>query len=46
MLTMKGWEKNITVDTMLIVVHQTLSDLDPVLARVIGAERSMGFGRL
>src|SRR5271170_1117173 len=38
MLTMKGWKKNITVDTVLMVVHQALSDLDPVPARVIGAQ--------
>ena len=38
MLTMKGWKKNITVDMVLMVVHQALSDLDPVPARVIGAQ--------
>lgn len=37
MLTMKGWKKNITVDTVLMVVHQALSDLDPVPARLVGA---------
>jgi ubiquitin-conjugating enzyme E2 Q len=38
MLTMKGWKKNITVDMVLMVVHQALSDVDPVPARLIGAQ--------
>ena len=36
MLTMKGWKKDITVDQVLMVVHQALSDTDPIPARLIG----------
>lgn len=35
-LTMKGWKKDITVDHVLMLVHHSLSDLEPVPARVIG----------
>lgn len=34
MLTMKGWKKDYTMDEVLTVVHQALSDVDPVPARV------------
>lgn len=36
MLTMKGWKKDYTLEQVLLVVHQALSDLDPVPARLIG----------
>ena len=36
MLTMKGWKKDYTLEQVLLVVHQALSDVDPVPARLIG----------
>jgi ubiquitin-conjugating enzyme E2 Q len=36
MLTMKGWKREYTLEQVLLVVHQALSDVDPVPARLIG----------
>jgi ubiquitin-conjugating enzyme E2 Q len=36
MLTMDGWQKDYTIDAVLAVVHQALSDCEPVPARLIG----------
>lgn len=36
MLTMKGWKREYTLEQVLLVVHQALSDCDPVPARLIG----------
>jgi ubiquitin-conjugating enzyme E2 Q len=34
MLTMKGWRKEYTMDEVLMIVHQALSDIDPLPARI------------
>jgi len=36
LLTMKGWKKEYTLEQVLLVVHQALSDVEPVPARLIG----------
>lgn len=36
LLTQSGWKKDYTIEHVLLVVHQALSDLDPVPARLIG----------
>jgi ubiquitin-protein ligase len=38
MLTMAGWKREYTMDYVLLAVHQALSDLDPVPARIIGTQ--------
>ena len=37
MLTMDSWQKDITIDNVLMTVHLALSDLEPVPARVLNA---------
>jgi ubiquitin-protein ligase len=37
MLTMTGWQKDYSIEYVLMNVHQALSDLDPVPARIDNA---------
>jgi len=36
MLTMAGWKKEYTMEQVLLIVHQALSDIEPIPARLIG----------